>query len=216
MYLRSGTTTEGIFMTERQKQFIDFIEQFTEYHGYSPSIREIAKGLGLSSTASVKKMLDRLKENGLLSKVDNIARGIEVMPTGIPVLGRIKAGMPVESQENIEGYMRFDRLTIRSGDGFFLRIDGDSMKDEGIKDGDFVLINPIKEIRNGQIGAFRVNGEVTLKTFKKDAEGLFLLPANDDFEPIFVSEHDDFEIIGVLKMVLRMLEGGNNKIYDQR
>jgi len=201
-------------MTERQKQFIDFIEQFTEYNGYSPSIREIAKGLGLSSTASVKKMLDRLKSNGLLSKVDNIARGIEVTPTGIPVLGRIKAGMPVESQENIEGYMRLDRLTIRSGDGFFLKIDGDSMKDEGIKDGDFVLINPIKEVRNGQVGAFRVNGEVTLKTFRKDAEGLFLLPANEAFEPIFVNEHDDFEVIGVLKMVLRMLEGGNHSVYE--
>jgi repressor LexA len=190
-------------MTDRQKKFVEFIEGFMADNGYSPSIREIAKGLGLSSTASVKKMLDRLTDGGFLNRSDNIARGIDLPSKGIPILGRIKAGVPVTAEENIEGYMVLDRLTIRSGGHFFLKVDGDSMKDEAILDGDLVLIKPSKTAENGQIGAFRINGEVTLKTFRKNAEGVFLMPANEAFEPIRVGEYDDFEVIGVLKMLLR-------------
>lgn len=196
-------------MTDRQRKFIEFIENFIGAKGYSPSIREIARGMGLSSTASVKKMLDRLAEQGLLSRSGSIARGIELPSKGIPVLGRIKAGVPVEAEENIEGYMKLDRLTIRSGGHFFLRVDGDSMKDEAILDGDMVLIKPSPVISNGQIGAFRINGEVTLKTFRQDAEGVFLMPANEDFEPIPVGQYDEFEVIGTLKMVIRMTEHSN-------
>lgn len=196
-------------MTDRQKKFIEFIENFIGAKGYSPSIREIAGGMGLSSTASVKKMLDRLTENGLLNRTDSIARGIDIPARGIPVLGRIKAGVPVEALENIEGYMKLDRLTIRSGGHFFLRVDGDSMKDEAILDGDLVLIKPSPVISNGQIGAFRINGEVTLKTFRQNAEGVFLMPANDDFNPIPVGEYDEFEVIGTLKMVIRMTEASH-------
>ncbi|MGD9808281.1 MAG: transcriptional repressor LexA [Deferribacterales bacterium] len=204
----SGSLVRCI-MTDRQKKFMDFIEGFIRDNGYSPSIREIAKGLGLSSTASVKKMLDRLSDNGLLNRSNSIARGIEMPNTGIPVLGRIKAGVPVEAEEHIEGYMKLDRLTIRSGGHFFLTVDGDSMKDEAILDGDYVLIKPSPVILNGQIGAFRINGEVTLKTFRQNDEGIFLMPANEDFDPIPVTEYDNFEVIGILKMVMRMAERGH-------
>lgn len=195
-------------MTDRQQKFMRFIEDFIRDNGYSPSIREIAKGMGLSSTASVKKMLDRLTEKGFLNRSENIARGIDMPSKGIPVIGSIKAGVPVEAEENIEGYMKLDRLTIRSGNCFFLKVDGDSMKDEAILDGDYVLIKPSPVITNGQIGAFRINGEVTLKTFRQNAEGVYLMPANDAFEPISVSEYDEFEVIGLLKMVMRMTESG--------
>lgn len=195
-------------MTDRQQKFIKFIESFIRDKGYSPSIREIAKGMGLSSTASVKKMLDRLAEKGFLNRSDSIARGIEIPVKGIPIVGRIKAGVPVEAEENIEGYMKLDRLTIRSGGHFFLKVDGDSMKDEAIIDGDYVLIKPSPVISNGQIGAFRINGEVTLKTFKQEPEGVYLMPANEAFEPISVGEYDDFEVIGILKMVMRMTDAG--------
>ncbi len=161
-------------MTDRQKKFLDFIEGFINENGYSPSIREIAKGMGLSSTSSVKKMLDRLTDGGFLNRSSSIARGIDMPSRGIPVVGSIKAGVPVTAEENIEGYMKLDRLTIRSGGHFFLKVDGDSMKDEAILDGDYVLIKPSPVISSGQIGgAFRVNGEVTLKTYRHDAEGVF-------------------------------------------
>jgi len=196
-------------MTDRQKKFMDFIENFISNNGYSPSIREIAKGMGLASTASVKKMLDRLSDGGFLNRSGSIARGIDMPYKGIPVVGRIKAGVPVTAEENLEGYMKLDRLTIRSGGHFFLKVDGDSMKNEAILDGDYVLIKPSQVINNGQIGAFRVNGEVTLKTFRHDSEGVFLMPANEDFDPILIGEYDDFAVIGILKMVMRMMEGGN-------
>ncbi|MGE4317994.1 MAG: transcriptional repressor LexA [Deferribacterales bacterium] len=195
-------------MTERQKMFVNFIENFIRDNGYSPSIREIAKGMGLSSTASVKNMLDRLTENGLLKRSSSIARGIEGSrkSAAVPVLGRIKAGVPVTSEENIEGYIRMGREIY--DDHFFLRVDGDSMKDKAILDGDFVLIKHTNFIQNNKIGAFSINGEITLKTFLKTPEGVFLMPANDEFQPISLAETDEFSVIGVLVMVIRALEGG--------
>lgn len=198
-------------MTERQKMFVDFIEKFIRERGYSPSIREIAKGMGLSSTASVKNMLDRLTENGLLKRSSSIARGIEgravsaAQPVGIPVLGRIKAGVPVTSEENIEGYIHLGKKV--SDDHFFLRVDGDSMKDKAILHGDYVLLKQSSSIDNNKIGAFIINGEITLKTFSRTPYGAFLMPANQEFKPIKILEDDDFRVIGVLKMVVRSLEG---------
>lgn len=190
--------------------FVDFIEEFIKEKGYSPSIREIAKGMGLSSTASVKNMLDRLTENGLLKRSGNIARGIEgkasaPVSVGIPVLGRIKAGVPVTSEENIEGYIHLDKKV--SEDHFFLRVDGESMKDKAILHGDYVLLKQSNTIDNNKIGAFMINGEVTLKTFSRTPYGAFLMPANQEFKPIKILEDDDFRVIGVLKMVIRSLEG---------
>ncbi len=167
------------------------------------------KGWDYPPPPVLKKMLDRLTDGGFLNRSSSIARGIDMPSRGIPVVGSIKAGVPVTAEENIEGYMKLDRLTIRSGGHFFLKVDGDSMKDEAILDGDYVLIKPSPVISSGQIGAFRVNGEVTLKTYRHDAEGVFLMPANEDFDPILIGEYDDFAVIGILKMVMRMTEGGH-------
>ncbi|GAB1534850.1 transcriptional repressor LexA [Geovibrio sp. ADMFC3] len=192
--------------TKRQKQFLDFIEEFTEANGYSPSIRDIGEGLKLSSTASVKKMLDRLSEGGFIRRASSSARGIELTrKRSIPVIGRIKAGMPVMSEENLEGYISVKDL-VRS-DSFFLRVEGDSMKNKGIMDGDFALLRPSPVIDNGKIGAFRLNGEVTLKTFRRNREGMFLVPENEDYPVIPVHEGDEFEVIGILDMVLRFFKG---------
>ena len=196
----------GDGMTDRQKMFMQFIDKFIRDNGYSPSVREIAKGMGLSSTASVKNMLDRLTQSGALRRTENIARGLEKPSHGIPVLGRIKAGLPVTSEENVEGYIRLDKPI--GDDHFFLRVDGDSMKDKAILDGDCVLIRLTNQVTSGQMGAFRINGEVTLKTFERTSAGVFLMPANPDFAPIPVGEYDDFRVIGTVKMVIRALEGG--------
>lgn len=196
-------------MTERQKMFINFIENFMRDKGYSPSVREIARGMGLSSTASVKKMLDRLQDGGFIKRAGSIARGIESsVSSALPVLGRIKAGVPVTSEENIEGYINVEKA-LHDGH-FFLRVDGESMKDKYIMDGDYVLIKQTSVIENNQIGAFRINGEVTLKTFAQTDDGVFLMPANKDFRPIPVDECDDFQVIGTLKMVVRFPEGGHD------
>lgn len=202
-------------MTEKQKRFIDFIMKFRNDNGYSPSIREIAAGLGLASTSAVKSMLDKLRQMGELSMVQGKARSITAAAPfceGISILGHIRAGTPVMAEENIDGYIPVKEFLKNSSGGFFLVVDGYSMKDKGILPGDFVFIQPQKIISNGQIGAFRINGEVTLKTFRKTDDGVFLMPANEDFKPISVCESDDFEVIGRYVMLLRLMEKG----YDFR
>ena len=193
-------------MTERQKAFLEFIENFIIDRGISPTLREIGKGLKVASVSSVKKMLDRLEEAGAIRRELGSARGIEVLSGFcVPVVGRVKAGLPVESEENIEGYISVKSL-VKKG-CFFLKVDGDSMKDKGILEGDYVMIRPSRVVRDGQIGVFRLNGEVTLKTFKKYVEKYALVAANDDYSDIPVEEHDDFEVVGELVMVTRFMEG---------
>lgn len=203
-------------MTEKQKQFLEFIRNFRDEHGYSPSVREIASGLGLSSPSSVKKMLDRLQDKGLIMRDSGTARSTTVADDDnegmIPVIGRIKAGLPVTSEENLEGFIPIREFLRNANGGFFLIVDGESMKDKGIMDGDYAFIRPQKHISNGQVGAFRINGEVTLKTFRRTEDEVHLEPANPDFPVIVVTEHDEFEIIGRFVMLMRLVEGG----YDIR
>ncbi len=205
-------------MTEKQQRFIEFIVQFRKDNGYSPSVREIAKGLGLSSPSTVQSMLDKLTTMGVLSRSSGVARSAtiseavaEMIPQsemGIPIIGHIQAGTPVMAEENIEGYIPVQEFLNASSGGFFLVVDGLSMKDKGIHPGDYVFIKPEKTIANGQMGAFRLNGEVTLKTFRKTDDGIFLMPANEDFKPIPVLETDEFEVIGRYIMLLRLTERG--------
>ena len=200
-------------MTDKQERLLNFILDFHKEHGYSPSIREMAHGMGVSSPSTIKAMLDRLEAKGMLTKSSGIARSLTAVmqdekDKGIPVIGRIVAGTPVMAEENIEGYIPVKEFLRNSNGGFFLIVDGYSMQDKGILPGDYVFIQPCKEISNGQIGAFRLNGEVTLKTFKRSDEGIFLLPANNDFQPIPVTEDDIFEVIGRYVMLVRFREQG--------
>lgn len=200
-------------LTEKQKRFLDFIQQFRDEHGYSPSVREIGKGLGLSSTASVKNMLDRLEEKNLIQRGGNTARsttlpGESTSSQGVPVIGRIRAGMPVEAEEHVEAYVPVREFLKKATDGFFLIVEGDSMRDAGILEGDLAFIRPSKTIMNGQIGAFRINGEVTLKTFRRKDGVVHLEPSNPDYPVIVVTEHDEFEVIGRYVMLMRLVEGG--------
>jgi repressor LexA len=202
--------------TEKQARFLEFIEKFHKENGYSPSVRDIAQGLGLASTSGVKSMIDRLVNKGFLNRESGVARSLSIanknVPAescqGVPILGRIRAGMPVESEENVEGYIMLEDFFDTSSGGFFLTVEGESMKDKGILSGDLAFIKSQKEISNGQIGAFRINGEVTLKIFRKRDDELSLLPANDDFEPIIVTPEDEFEVIGRFVMLLRFVEKG--------
>lgn len=200
-------------MTDKQERLLNFILDFHKEHGYSPSIREMAYGMGVSSPSTIKAMLDRLEAKGMLTKSSGRARSLTTVmqdenDKGIPVIGRIVAGTPVMAEENIEGYIPVKEFLRNSNGGFFLIVDGYSMQDKGILPGDYVFIQPCKEISNGQIGAFRLNGEVTLKTFKRSDEGIFLLPANNDFQPIPVTDDDIFEVIGRYVMLLRFREQG--------
>ena len=200
-------------MTDKQERLLNFILDFHKEHGYSPSIREMAQGMGVSSPSTIKAMLDRLEAKGMLTKSSGRARSLtavmqEEEDKGIPVIGRIVAGTPVMAEENIEGYIPVKEFLRNSNGGFFLIVDGYSMQDKCLLPGVYVFIQPCIDISNGQIGAFRLNGEFTLQTFIRSEAGIFLLPANEDFEPIPVTEDDTFEVIGRYVMLLRFREQG--------
>lgn len=195
-------------MTEKQKKCIEFIQYFTEINGFPPSIREIARGMGVSSPATVKGMIDRLIEKGLIKRDALKARGLELTNriTGIPLVGNIKAGTPILSEEHIENFIQIQTPLKYCPDCFFLRVDGDSMQNKGILHGDLVMIKPETQIQSGDIAAFRLNGEVTLKTFIQHPESIYLQPENDQYAPIPVTANDDFQIIGKMVSLIRDLE----------
>jgi repressor LexA len=138
---------------------------------------------------------------GKIKKANQLARGI-LLNREIPILGKIKAGTPVTSEENIEGYINLDSLT-NIQNSFFLKVDGDSMKNAGILDGDLALIKQQSVLNNNEIGAFRINGEVTLKRIKIDKNKIILRPENENYEDIIINETDNFEVIGKLIYVLK-------------
>lgn len=190
---------------KRKELILEFIKNFTEINGYSPSIRDICKGVNLTSTSVVKKILDKLEKDGKIQKGEAIARGIK-LKREIPILGKIKAGVPIISEEHIEGYVNIDKI-LNYENAFFLKVEGDSMINAGINDGDLALIKMQKQLENNEIGAFRINGEVTLKRLKIEDNTITLKAENFLYKDIVVTEKDNFEVIGKLVYLLRDYNG---------
>ncbi len=206
-------------VTKRQRQVYDFIAGFVRAHGYSPSFEEIGNGLGLSSLATVHKHITNLEKKGLLRRDYNRSRSIDVLaPRGrmkqamgmsagqmpdtvLPLVGRIAAGRPVETLENPETISLSD--ITRAREVFVLEVRGDSMQDEHIVDGDYVLIEKTRSARDGEIVVALVNGsETTLKRFYKEGDRIRLQPSNAAMAPIMVPA-EGVEIQGRVVGVLR-------------
>ena len=180
-------------VTRRQKEVIDFLETFVVRNGYSPSFEEIARGMGLKSLASVHKHITNLEKKGLLDRVHNRSRSIDLVPPGtrtrsslkLPLAGRIAAGTPVEAMETPETISLSD--VVGNRDVFALEVRGDSMRDEHIIDGDYVLVERARTARNGEIVVALVHGsETTLKRFYPEGAVVRLQPANLEMDPIIV------------------------------
>lgn len=197
-------------ITKRQREVYDFISQFVQKNGYSPSFEEIGKGMGLSSLATVHKHITNLERKGLLKREANRSRSIDVMPvrsrarsekTTLPLMGRIVAGRPIEAVENPETISLGD-LT-KSKEVFVLQVAGSSMQDEAIVDGDYVLVEKANTARNGEIVVALVdNNETTLKRFFLEGGNVRLQPANSNMQPIVVPAHNvqvQGRVIGVLR-----------------
>lgn len=214
----------GMAITKRQRQMYDFIAQFVESHGYSPSFEEIGEGMGLSSLATVHKHITNLEKKGLLRRDYNRSRSIDVLaPRGklktamnmasmaaaasaqaaasLPLMGRIAAGRPIETFENPETISLND--VTRSKDVFVLEVSGDSMQDEHIVSGDYVMVEKTKTARDGEIVVALVDGsETTLKRFYKEGDKIRLQPANTAMQPIMVPAalvQIQGRVIGVLR-----------------
>jgi len=180
-------------VTRRQKEVLDFLESFVGRNGYSPSFEEIARGLDLKSLATVHKHITNLEKKGLLDRVHNRSRSIDVVPAGtrtrtterLPLMGRIAAGLPVEASENAESISLHD--VVGNKDVFALEVRGDSMRDEHIISGDYVLVERTRTARQGEIVVALVRGsETTLKRFYQEGSQVRLQPANVEMDPIFV------------------------------
>jgi len=176
-------------LTKRQKEIIDFIEQFTASHDYAPSYREIAEFFHLSSIATVADHLENLKDKGFLTKDYNEARSLQLTPRWdertfeIPLLGTIAAGSPIEAIRTSE---TIDIPKDMMGKNVFaLKVRGDSMIDDGIFDGDYIIIEETQNPRNGEIVVALLDNEnATLKRFYREKDHIRLQPANSNYKPI--------------------------------
>jgi repressor LexA len=204
-------------LTRRQKQLYDFIANFVQTHGYSPSFEEIREGLGLNSLATVHKHVTNLEKKGLLHRDANRSRSIDLLaPRGkmkqamaaaasaansLPLVGRIAAGRPVETFETPET-ISFSDFT-RSKDVFVLQVTGESMQDEHIVDGDYILVERTQVARDGEIVVALVEGaETTLKRIYKEGDHVRLQPSNVTMAPIVMpatSVEIQGRVIGVLR-----------------
>jgi repressor LexA len=205
-------------LTKRQREMYDFIAQFVQEHGYSPSFEEIGEGMKLSSLATVHKHVTNLEKKGLLKRDYNRSRSIDLLaprgrmrqamaaaaaaaPVSLPLLGRIAAGRPVEALENPETISLAD--FTRSRDVFVLEVRGDSMMDEAILDGDYILVEKTNIVHNGEIVVALVEGtETTLKRIYKEGGHVRLQPSNASMQPIMVpaaAVQVQGRVIGVLR-----------------
>lgn len=175
-------------VTDKQQKIMEFIKDFTAQQGYPPSVREIGAAVGLRSPSTVHAHLKTLREAGLLEKDDHKTRAICLKGMAgamerVPVLGRVTAGAPILAVEEIEGYVPFDS-TGTYGDHFALRIQGDSMIDAGILDGDTIIVRKQDAARSGQIVVAMIEDEATCKRLKLADRHIWLMPENPDYEPI--------------------------------
>ncbi len=198
-------------ITRRQKEVYDFVADFVQQHGYSPSFEEIGQGLGLNSLATVHKHISNLEKKGLVKRDYNRSRSIDLVPMRgrakqggtvvFPLLGRIAAGRPIESFENPETISLAD--FTRAKDVFVLEVRGDSMQDEHIVDGDYVMVEKAATAHDGDIVVALVNGsDTTLKRFYKEGEKVRLQPSNRTMKPIMVPAEQvqiQGRVIGVLR-----------------
>jgi len=196
-------------LTKRQKELLDYLAQYIEQNGYAPTLEEIGRNFALGSLATVHKHLQNLERKGHIRRLPNRSRALEVTPRDgtratvqVPLLGRVAAGNPLEPVEVPESVALPEELLGR-GETFALRVQGDSMKDDGILDGDVVVIESRAAVENGATVVALVRGEATLKRFFRAERGkVRLMPANERIDPI-VAPAEDVEVRGEVVALLR-------------
>jgi repressor LexA len=215
---------DGDGLTQRQRRVLEVIRDSIERRGYPPSVREIGEAVGLSSASSVAHQLSVLQKKGWLRRDPNRPRALDVRlpgdsvhaspagpparsdetampaPTYVPLVGRIAAGGPVLAEQALEDVFPLPRELAGEGNLFMLKVAGDSMVEAAICDGDWVVIRQQPNAENGEIVAAMIDGEATVKTYKRRDGHVWLLPHNPAFEPI---PGDDATILGRVVTVLR-------------
>jgi repressor LexA len=199
----------GPMLTKRQKELVDYLDAYISKAGYAPTLDEIGQHFGLSSLATIHKHLTNLERKGMIRRKWNRSRALEVVPQQrraaaieLPLVGRVAAGVPIEPIEENDTIAVPEELVGR-GETFVLRVKGTSMVQEGILDGDFVVVQGRNTADNGDTVVALVRGEATVKRFYREKAGMIRLqPANDALTPIIV-RGNEVEIRGVVVAVMR-------------
>ena len=205
-------------LADPQQVILDYMISFTEEHAYPPSVREICAAVGLKSTATVHTHLRNLEKRGLITRDPAKQRAVfintdqlpdkEEKQYKVPLIGRVAAGLPMLAAENIEDAFPLPDVLMHGKEPeevYMLRVDGESMRDAGIRDGDILVVNHNCNCTNGDIVVARVQGEsATVKRFFREKDRVRLQPENELFEPIYVS-FDDVEISGKVIGLLRTI-----------
>ncbi|MCA9350048.1 transcriptional repressor LexA [Candidatus Saccharibacteria bacterium] len=201
-----------VALTKKQRKVLDFINKFIEKNGYSPSFREIGRGLKLSSVATVAQHIRALEKKGMISKDNNAARSIlpveddQLLESGIflPIMGSIAAGTPIAAVADGSETLEVPSFMISGNNNYVLRVKGQSMIEDGIFDGDYVVIKENQAPRDGEVVVALIDGgEVTLKRIYHEANRIRLQPANSTMEPIYVDKQTSLDIQGVVVGVIR-------------
>ncbi len=208
-------------LTARQRRILEFIRSWVERYGYPPSVREIGEAVGLVSPSSVAYQLKELERKGYLRRDPNRPRAVDVRPPSeliaedeeavrsarpapayVPVLGRIAAGGPILAEQAVEDVFPLPRELVGEGTLFLLQVKGDSMLDAAICDADWVVVRQQPTANNGEIVAAMLDGEATVKTYRRRDGHVWLMPQNPAFEPI---AGDEATIMGRVVAVLRRI-----------
>lgn len=213
-------------LTPRQRKVLEVIRESVERRGYPPTVREIGEAVGLTSTSSVSHQLTMLQRKGFLRRDPSKPRAVDVrlpgevaaaleravdeaaeraahpQPAYVPVVGRIAAGGPILAEQAVEEVFPLPRELVGSGTLFLLKVVGDSMIDAAIADGDWVVVRQQPTAQNGEIIAAMIDGEATVKTYKKSGGHVWLLPHNPAYEPI---AGDAAVVLGRVVTVLRKI-----------
>ncbi|MEJ3657571.1 transcriptional repressor LexA [Actinomycetes bacterium KLBMP 9759] len=215
-------------LTPRQRKVLEVIRDWVERFGYPPSVREIGDAVGLTSTSSVHHQLRTLERKGYLRRDPNRTRAVDVRgpdepgentrvvaaedagdtgdlhptPAFVPLLGNIAAGGPILAEQAVESVFPLPREIVGEGELFLLNVRGDSMIEAAITDGDWVVVRQQPVAENGEIVAAMIDGEATVKTFKRQGKHVWLMPANPAYDPI---DGDEATVLGRVVAVLRRL-----------
>jgi repressor LexA len=196
-------------LTSRQNEILTFVQDFMEEAGMPPTRAEIARALGFRSVNAAEEHLRALQRKGVIELIPGASRGIRLKDflreqLGLPLVGRVAAGNPILAEEHIEGHYRIDTAIFDQRPHYLLRVEGLSMRDAGILDGDLVAVHRTPEVRSGQIIVARLDDEVTVKRYRQEGAVVWLMPENDAFEPIRVDlKQENMVIEGVVVGLVR-------------
>jgi repressor LexA len=196
-------------LTPRQREILKLVQELIRKTGSPPTRAEIAKALNFRSANAAEEHLRALERKGVIELMPGISRGIRLKDSlreqmGLPLVGRVSAGEPMLAEEHIETHYRIDTALFEQEPHFLLRVNGMSMRDAGILDGDLVAVQRRPDVRNRQIVVVRLEDEVTVKRYRQEGHHVWLMPENPDFEPIEVDlRKSNMSIEGVVVGVVR-------------